>query len=88
MTIHSARNAVSAAELLQPALHADRPGYFVAGAGTPVVMLHSSLSSKSQWGALAERLSIKRRRPQHRDRNLPSAIANSVRATLFRRSAQ
>jgi pimeloyl-ACP methyl ester carboxylesterase len=34
----------------------DRPGYFVAGAGTPVVMLHSSLSSKSQWTALAERL--------------------------------
>ena len=44
MTIHSARNAVSAADPLQPALHADRPGYFVAGAGTPVVMLHSSLA--------------------------------------------
>jgi len=56
MTIHSARNAVPDAEPLQPALHADRPGYFVAGAGTPVVMLHSSLSSKSQWDALAERL--------------------------------
>jgi pimeloyl-ACP methyl ester carboxylesterase len=37
-------------------LPSDRPGYFVAGAGTPVVMLHSSLSSKSQWTALAERL--------------------------------
>jgi pimeloyl-ACP methyl ester carboxylesterase len=35
----------------------DRPGYFVAGAGTPVVLLHSSLSSKAQWAALAERLS-------------------------------
>jgi len=34
----------------------ERPGYFVAGAGTPVVMLHSSLGSKSQWAALAERL--------------------------------
>jgi hypothetical protein len=30
MTIHSARNAVPAAEPLQAALHADRPGYFVA----------------------------------------------------------
>ena len=35
---------------------AARPGYFVAGAGTPVVMLHSSLGSKSQWTALADRL--------------------------------
>lgn len=38
-----------------------RPGYFVAGAGTPVVMLHSSLSSKSQWTALAERLASRYR---------------------------
>jgi pimeloyl-ACP methyl ester carboxylesterase len=56
MTTHMARNVVPDAGPLQPALHADRPGYFVAGAGTPVVMLHSSLSSKSQWAALAERL--------------------------------
>ena len=34
----------------------DRPGYFVAGAGAPVLMLHSSLSSKSQWTALAQRM--------------------------------
>ena len=33
-----------------------RPGYLMAGTGTPVVMLHSSLGSKSQWTALAERL--------------------------------
>ena len=32
------------------------PAYFVAGAGEPVVMLHSSLGSKSQWTPLAERL--------------------------------
>jgi pimeloyl-ACP methyl ester carboxylesterase len=32
------------------------PGYWVTGAGAPVVVLHSSLSSKSQWTALAERL--------------------------------
>jgi pimeloyl-ACP methyl ester carboxylesterase len=32
-------------------------GYFVVGTGDPVVMLHSSLGSKSQWTALAEQLS-------------------------------
>jgi pimeloyl-ACP methyl ester carboxylesterase len=31
-------------------------GYFVAGKGPPVVLLHASLGSKSQWTALAERL--------------------------------
>src|SRR5438046_4945200 len=55
MIAHSS-DAVPEAGLLQPGLHADRLGYFVAGTGTPVVMLHSSLSSKSQWAALAERL--------------------------------
>ncbi|HKE41060.1 MAG TPA: alpha/beta hydrolase [Casimicrobiaceae bacterium] len=34
----------------------ERHGYFVAGTGTPVLMLHSSLSSKSQWTTLAERM--------------------------------
>jgi pimeloyl-ACP methyl ester carboxylesterase len=34
----------------------ERQGYFVAGTGTPVVMLHSSLGSKSQWTGLAERM--------------------------------
>ena len=33
-----------------------RPGYSVTGAGEPVVLLHSSLSSKSQWSALVERM--------------------------------
>jgi pimeloyl-ACP methyl ester carboxylesterase len=32
------------------------PGCVVAGTGTPVVLLHSSLSSKSQWSELAARL--------------------------------
>lgn len=56
MTTHSSQNAVAAVAPLQPGLRTDAPGYFVAGAGTPVVLLHSSLSSKSQWIALAERL--------------------------------
>jgi pimeloyl-ACP methyl ester carboxylesterase len=34
-----------------------RTGYFVAGTGTPVVMLHSSLGSKGQWSVLAEQMS-------------------------------
>ena len=34
----------------------ERPGCFVAGTGAPVVMLHSSLGSKAQWAALAERM--------------------------------
>jgi len=56
MITHSKQNAAVAAVPLQPAPGTDRPGYFAAGAGAPVVMLHSSLSSKSQWIALAERL--------------------------------
>ena len=32
------------------------PGCVVAGSGEPVVLLHSSLSSKSQWSELAARL--------------------------------
>ena len=38
-----------------------RTGYFVAGTGSPVVMLHSSLGSKGQWSALAERMSTRYR---------------------------
>jgi pimeloyl-ACP methyl ester carboxylesterase len=34
----------------------EHPGRLVAGAGAPIVLLHSSLSSKAQWGALAARL--------------------------------
>ena len=47
----------SAVGTAQPGFAASRPGYFVTGAGAPVVMLHSSLGSKSQWTVLAERLS-------------------------------
>jgi pimeloyl-ACP methyl ester carboxylesterase len=35
---------------------ADRRGFCVAGAGVPVVLLHASLSSKSQWRELAAQL--------------------------------
>jgi len=48
---------LSAVGTAQPGFAVSRPGYFVAGAGAPVVMLHSSLGSKSQWTVLAERLS-------------------------------
>jgi pimeloyl-ACP methyl ester carboxylesterase len=40
----------------QPSCVVDRPGFFVAGQGPTVVLLHASLGSKSQWTALAERL--------------------------------
>jgi pimeloyl-ACP methyl ester carboxylesterase len=53
-------NATSAAAPIdrapeRPVLQEGR-GYFTAGSGAPVVMLHSSLASKSQWKALAERM--------------------------------
>jgi len=35
------------------------PGCLVAGTGVPVVLLHSSLSSKSQWSELTTRLSAR-----------------------------
>src|SRR5437764_15082163 len=38
-------------------LPGERPGFSVAGTGTPVVLLHASLGSKSQWSTLIERLS-------------------------------
>jgi pimeloyl-ACP methyl ester carboxylesterase len=40
----------------QQELEPERAAYFVVGDGEPVVMLHASLSSKSQWTALAERM--------------------------------
>ncbi len=40
----------------QQEMEPERPAYFVAGAGAPVVMLHASLSSKSQWTTLVERM--------------------------------
>ena len=48
-------STVSSTRPAEPA-DAEWPGYFVAGTGAPVVLLHSSLGSKSQWTALAERL--------------------------------
>jgi len=37
----------------------EMPGCVVAGAGEPIVLLHSSLSSKSQWSELATRLAAR-----------------------------
>jgi pimeloyl-ACP methyl ester carboxylesterase len=54
--MRSSLDAVPSAGLLRSGVPTDQPGYFIAGAGTPVLLLHSSLSSKSQWTALAERL--------------------------------
>jgi pimeloyl-ACP methyl ester carboxylesterase len=54
MSMQSSLGAVSA--LRSPEQDAERPGYFAAGTGVPIVMLHSSLSSKSQWIPLADRL--------------------------------
>ncbi len=56
MSTHSSLNAVPDVRSPRPGNFHEGPGYFVAGAGTPVVLLHSSLGSKSQWTALAERL--------------------------------
>ena len=56
MNAGSSLVAAPAAPPLQSGILTYRPGYLMAGTGTPVVMLHSSLGSKSQWTALAERL--------------------------------
>ena len=56
MNTQSAPDAVAGADASPRLVPRDRSGYFVAGAGVPVVMLHSSLGSKSQWIPLAERL--------------------------------
>jgi pimeloyl-ACP methyl ester carboxylesterase len=61
MNMRSSLNAVPGRGSLQSDSLEDSPGYFVAGAGTPIVMLHSSLSSKSQWTSLAERLASRYR---------------------------
>jgi pimeloyl-ACP methyl ester carboxylesterase len=50
-------NGAPGAAPMRPAAAGYRSGYFVAGAGETVVMLHSSLGSKSQWTVLAERMS-------------------------------
>jgi pimeloyl-ACP methyl ester carboxylesterase len=54
----SVPNAVAAT---RPAADADASGVFVAGAGEPVVLLHASLGSKSQWTPLALRLASRYR---------------------------
>ena len=56
MNMRSSLNTVPGAGSLHQNSVNGTPGYFLAGAGTPIVMLHSSLSSKSQWTSLAERL--------------------------------
>jgi len=56
LTAHRLRQAGVSDRWAQPAQFAEGPGYFAAGAGTPVVMLHASLGSKSQWAGLAVRL--------------------------------
>ena len=56
MTAHRLQQAGRSGAWAHPAQFAEGPGYFTAGAGTPVVMLHASLGSKSQWAGLAVRL--------------------------------
>ena len=56
MNTHTALHAVPDVGAPRAGALPERPGCLVAGAGAPVVLLHSSLSSKSQWAALAERL--------------------------------
>lgn len=53
MNTQSSPNAELA---VRPQPDPERPGYFIAGTGAPIVMLHASLGSKSQWNALAERM--------------------------------
>src|SRR5262249_44769174 len=56
MNTHSSLSLASEKGAIHPGLLADSQGHVVTGAGAPVVLLHSSLGSKSQWAALAERL--------------------------------
>ena len=56
MSTHTAPHAAPDAGTPRAGALPQRPGCLVAGAGAPIVLLHSSLSSKSQWAALAERL--------------------------------
>src|SRR4030095_7600973 len=56
MNTHTALHAVPDVDAHRARALPEHAGSLVAGAGAPVVLLHSSLSSKSQWTALAERL--------------------------------
>ena len=55
MIMDTALHTVASAPAKQGGVSA-HTGALVVGAGAPVVLLHSSLSSKSQWTALTERL--------------------------------
>ena len=59
MRVHSLSPAARGAHRPLTPIHDDRPGCFVAGTGPPVILLHSSLGSKAQWTALAERLATR-----------------------------
>ncbi|HET7096045.1 MAG TPA: alpha/beta fold hydrolase [Casimicrobiaceae bacterium] len=52
-------HAVSDGGASRAATAPEMPGCIVAGAGEPIVLLHSSLSSKSQWSELAARLAAR-----------------------------
>jgi pimeloyl-ACP methyl ester carboxylesterase len=53
---HASGSAAPRADPADRSNAVSRPGIFVVGDGAPVVLLHSSLASKSQWAALADRL--------------------------------
>jgi pimeloyl-ACP methyl ester carboxylesterase len=50
-----------AADTPQRGMGCEGPGYLVTGNGAPVVLLHASLGSKSQWTRLAQRLASRYR---------------------------
>ena len=52
----SSLRAIPGTRSPQAAPAGDRRGYLVTGSGAPVVLLHSSLGSKSQWTALLEQM--------------------------------
>jgi pimeloyl-ACP methyl ester carboxylesterase len=81
MNMRSAADTAPGTGALQQGTFPDSRGYFVAGAGAPVVMLHASLGSKSQWTALAERLASRYRVIAldlcgYGDNDLPAATAS------------
>jgi pimeloyl-ACP methyl ester carboxylesterase len=56
MNTTSSLRAIPGAGSPQPTPIGDHRGYVVAGSGAPVVLLHASLSSKSQWTTLLDRM--------------------------------
>ncbi|HVO88024.1 MAG TPA: alpha/beta fold hydrolase [Casimicrobiaceae bacterium] len=61
MSPHVLLECVPTGQPGQPLALSEQRGYFVSGSGAPVVMLHASLSSKSQWTPLAQRLASRYR---------------------------